>query len=63
MSDHTVLWILFGLLSVVFVAMQFAFRPKPGVTPGIFVVPAELMESVRLITGTNVAWSFAEDRP
>lgn len=29
MSDTLALWILFGLLSVAFVAMQFAFRPKP----------------------------------
>lgn len=29
MSDTLALWILFSLLSIAFVAMQFAFRPKP----------------------------------
>lgn len=65
MSDTLALWILFGLLSVAFVAMQFAFRPKPPPTyRDVFILAGRRNGKTRLQStwdASNVTWKVQSD--
>lgn len=66
MTDTLALWILFGLLSVGFVAMQFAFRPKPSTTPGIMLIPVDFIGDIKIVpwgTGTADITRWPVPRP